>query len=494
MNHRPTALLLTLVLTLSIFAAGPAAADDLAGSRPNILFVFADDWSRPHAGYAGDPAAKTPTIDRLAEEGVSFNNAYISVSSCTPARGAVLTGQWFARLEHGALLHSTLPAKFPVYPDLLEEAGYHVGFTRKGWGPGNVQAGGRDRNPAGPRFDDFEAFLDARKGDAPFSFWFGTKHPHRPYSDELIEEKGIDPEAIEIPPFLPDAEPVRRDLANYYAEVADIDDQIKGLLAVLEERGELEDTVIVISSDNGMPFPRAKSNAYDIGHHVPLVVHWPGRIDDSRTIEDFVHVNELAPTFLALAGAEIPQQMTGRSLLPILDAQREGRIDPRRSHILLGKERHHGKSRVDNNAYPIRGIRTERYLYLRNFKPDRWPAGAPDLSSSQGVYSDVDDGPTKQWMIEHRHEEDVAPLFRLAFEKRPAEELYDLEEDPHQMNNLAGRAEYQPLKQHLRRTMMAELEALEDPRVLGEGDQFDEYEYFTGYGMKEVEGKYPPEP
>src|SRR4030042_2303569 len=159
--------------TAAIAWWGCADASRLFGSnnssnRPNILFCLADDWSWPHAGIAGDKVVKTPTFDRVAREGVLFKNAFVSAPSCTPSRGAILTGQWHWRLEEGGNLWSTLPAKFDVYPDLLEKAGYHVGCTRKGWGPGQHQPGGRTRNPAGPRFKDFAEFLQARPEGAPY--------------------------------------------------------------------------------------------------------------------------------------------------------------------------------------------------------------------------------------------------------------------------------------------------------------------------------------
>jgi arylsulfatase A-like enzyme len=153
------------------FAGCTHASEPLGGGalkkRPNILFCLADDWSWPHAGIAADKVVKTPTFDRVAREGVLFENVFVSAPSCTPSRGAMLTGQWHWRLEEGGNLWSTLPAKFPVYPDLLEGAGYHVGFTRKGWGPGRHEPGGRTRNPAGPGYKSFQEFMKARPEDKP---------------------------------------------------------------------------------------------------------------------------------------------------------------------------------------------------------------------------------------------------------------------------------------------------------------------------------------
>jgi arylsulfatase A-like enzyme len=379
-----------------------------------------------------------------------------------------------------------------VYPELLErEAGYVVGHEGKGWGPGDYAAGGRTEPPSGPAFDSFAAFLDERPDDRPFAYWLGPSDPHRPYDASLREEMGVDPAEVTVPPSLPDVDPVRRDIANYYAEVERFDRQVGALLDTLEALGERENTIVVMTGDHGWPFPRGKSNLYDAGTRVPMAVHWPAEMTEGRTVTDFVSLTDLAPTFLEAAGLSPPPQMTGRSLLPLLTSEREGRLSAHRSHVLLAKERHHGRSRPDNNGYPSRALRTEHFLYIRNYEPDRWPAGAPTVSSSQGLFSDVDDGPTKQWLIDHADVPEVHPLFLQSFGKRPAEELYDLRSDPHQLNNVADDPAYAAVKAHLSRTMAQELRALGDPRPDGGGDRFDTYPYYTGYGKETVE---PPAP
>jgi N-sulfoglucosamine sulfohydrolase len=461
-----------------------------AGERPNILFAFADDWGA-HASALGTAGLHTPTFDRIASEGVLFENAFLNAPSCTPARGTVLTGQYMWRLGPGANLHSTLPAELPVYPELLEaHAGYFTGYTRKGWGPGQLEPGGREAPPTGPQFDDFEAFLESRPGDAPFCFWFGSQDPHRGYSDALREEKGVDPDEVEVPPCFPDGPEVRRDIANYYAEVQRFDREVGEMLDKLDEMGELSNTLVVMSSDHGWPFPRGKSNLYDAGTHVPLAIWWPGQMNGGRRVSDLVTLTDLAPTFLEAAGVDRPAQMTGRSFLGAMLSEREGRVTGYRSFALLAKERHHGLCRPRGEGYPSRAIRTKDFLYIRNYEPDRWPVGAPYISSSQDIFSDTDDGPTKQYMIAHADDPDVAPLFALSFAKRPAEELYDMREDPHQLVNVAEDAAYEAVKHQLAAMLEDELTAMEDPRMFGEGDKFDEYPYYVGYGMEEVD---PPE-
>jgi arylsulfatase A-like enzyme len=279
-------------------------------SRPNILFALADDWGWPFASIAGDPVVRTPTFDRVAREGVLFRNAFVSAPSCSPSRAAILTGQWHWRPEEGANLAGTLSPKFPVYPDLLENSGYHVGFTRKGWAPGSETAGGRTRNPAGVRYEDFASFLAARPKDKPFCFWFGSVDPHRKYEWESGVKSGMRLEDVKVPPYLPDDEIVRKDICDYYAEVQRFDRETGELLSILERSGEQDNTIVVMTGDNGWPFPRAKASLYDAGTHVPLAIRWPARVKGGRVVEDAVSSSDFAPTFLEAAGLERPRSMT----------------------------------------------------------------------------------------------------------------------------------------------------------------------------------------
>lgn len=464
------------------------------GGRPNILFCLADDWMWPHASIAGDAVVKTPAFDRVAREGVMFTNAFVAAPSCTPSRAAMLTGQWPWRLGEGVNLHGTLPAQFPVYPDLLEAAGYHVGLTRKGWGPGNFTVGGRTRNPAGPQYKDFEAFMAVRPKDAPFCFWFGSTEPHRQYVWESGVASGMDIKDVKVPPYLPDTETVRKDICDYYAEVQTFNRDVSGLLESLERQGLLDDTIVVMSGDNGWPFPRSKATLYESGTHVPLAIRWPRRIKPGRVVEDFVSLSDLAPTFLEAAGLTPPGEMTGRSLMPILASGQAGRVDPARDHVLTGMERHTPSRRIAGQevgaGYPMRALRTHEFHYIRNFKPERWAAGDPNGFETPGVqpftyeqlaketrltFADVDSGPTKAWMLTHRDDEAVRPLYARTFGKRPERELYDLKKDPFQLNNVAEDPAYAQVLKKLDAQLMAALKASNDPRASGGGAEFDAY-------------------
>jgi len=469
---------LGVIGTLSTSCFAPAGSHRAPGKRPNILFAIADDWSWPHAGIAGDRVVKTPTFDCIAREGVLFTNAYVAAPSCTPSRGAILTGQWHWRLDEGVNLWSTLPAKFDVYPDILENAGYHVGFTRKGWGPGRDEAAGRTRNPAGDRYKNFETFLQARPNDEPFCFWFGSYDPHRGYKWLSGAQSGMKPQDVKVPAPLPDSEDVRNDICDYYLMVQRFDRELGEIIKTIEQNGWLDNTIVVITGDNGMPFPRCKSNLYDLGTNVPLAVRWPANVTGGRVVKDFISLTDLAPTFLELAGLKPIDEMTGRSFLDILLSNKSGLVDPARDHVLTGKERHTLGQETGPGGYPCRAIRSHDFLYIRNFKPDRWPAGHPES------YRDIDGSPTKKYMMDHRDEPQVTGLFHLAFDKRPAEELYDLKKDPDQLHNVASQPQYAQTKAKLTAALTAELKATADPRILGAADVFETYPYYGSGGQK----------
>ena len=437
--------------------------------RPNILVILADDWSWPHASVAGDSVVHTPNFDRICREGVLFDHAFAPAPSCAPSRAAMLTGRYHWELEQGANMWGTLPAQYPTYPEILEQHGYLVGFRGKGWGPGLPGAGGRAHNPAGPRYRSFTRFLRQRNTGQPFCFWLGSTRPHRPYKARPRRRRGLDPDKVRVPEFLPDVPEVRTDLCNYRAEVELFDELVGSALRKLEERGELDSTVVVVTSDNGMPFPRCKANLYDPGTRVPLAVRWEGIRSPGRTYGGFVGLQDLAPLFLELAGITPEEKMSGRSLLPVLEG--EG-LDPERPYILTGRERHIAAQKDSFEGYPSRAIRTSRYLYIRNYEPDRWPAGSPP------AYRDVDRSPTKKFMVEHKTDPRYASLFARAFAKRPEEELYDLEKDPAQTANVAGKPEHRDIKDELAATLNAGLKRTDDPRAYGKGERFDEYPYY----------------
>lgn len=437
-----------------------------AQDRPNILLLMSDNHSWNHLGCYGDPVVDTPNVDAMAERGVRFTHAFCASPSCAPARAGLLTGQDPWRLEEGANLWGILPDHFPVYTDLLEEAGYHVGHQGKGWGPGSVPVSGRSTNHAGDKYSSFGEFLQAGRSDSPWCFWYSSRDPHRPYEVGSGVRAGMDPDHADVPGYLPDHPDVRGDITDYYAAVQQFDRQVGEILDRLRASGQYENTLIVICSDNGWQMPRGLANLYDFGTRIPLIVSWAEQIPGGRVVDDFVNLNDLAPTFLELAGQGPPPQMTARSISNLLFTDEEGHIDDTRDRVILARERH-ALCRQHGWTYPGRAIRTRDFLYVRNYAPDRWPAGDPPLFGDVDAHMLHYPCPTKMHMLANRDDPEVRPLFDLGFGKRPAEELYDLRKDPEQMNNVAADDAYAADRERLSARMNRYLQATGDPRVTG---------------------------
>jgi len=445
------------------FLAAPLSAFAQPDPRPSILMLVSDDQSWLHTGIGGTRALRTPAFDGVARDGILFNNAYCSSPSCAPSRAAMLTGQHFWQLEAGANMRAHLPAKFPTYTGLLEAAGYRVGSQGKGYGPTNPAD--KSQNPAGRKYASFAAFLKETPAGRPFCYWFGSTNPHRPYVPGGWRKSGRWTLAdAEVPAYLPDTPEIRGDILDYYAAIEAYDRESAAILKVLDEAGLAANTLVVMTSDNGMSFPRAKCNLYDWGTRMPLAIRWPQRVKRGQVSDSFVSQTDFAPTFLAAAGINKAAAMTGESLLNMDTAL--PRTD--RTFVVTGRERH-STSRNAGQGYPCRALRTRDFLYVRNFKPERWPAGDPPGSA------DVDPSPSRTLMAADRS------LFsQLAFDRRPEEELYDLRKDPAQMHNVAALPAYQTARKKAAAQLTAYLRQTRDPRITGDGDVFDRYPFWGG--------------
>ncbi|WEK17735.1 MAG: sulfatase [Candidatus Pedobacter colombiensis] len=451
-------------------------------TRPNILILMSDNQSWNHAGVYGDKVVRTPNTDKIASEGVRFTNVFCNSPSCTPARGSILTGKDIWSLEEGANLWGTLPTTLTIYTDLMEQAGYKVGFNGKGWGPGSYEANGRPHNPAGNYFKTFKDFLKDRKGEEPWTFWISSYEPGRPYDPNNIQATGsgkaagIDPDKVTVPKYLPDSKEVRGDIADYYAQVEKFDRIIGETMAQLKASGQLENTVVVVCADNGWQMPRGLANLYDFGTHVPLIISWPGKFKSNAVAENLVTLNDLAPTFLELANIKLPSDMTAKSLLPFVDEQTKPAKE--RDYVVYGRERH-AFVRQHGTSYPGRAIRTKEFLYIRNYEPNRWPAGDPPLYGDVDPYMMHYPGPAKFYLMANKDNPKVKPLFDLAFAKRPADELFDVNKDPDELVNLAYKPEYAQIKQKLAEKLDAYLKATKDPRAVGGKIIWDNTPYFS---------------
>lgn len=496
----------------------------LAAEKPNIVLLFADDLGRYASAYA-DPElpspndiVKTPVFDRIAAEGARFDNAFVSAPSCTPSRGALYTGRHFFRNGSFSQLHSrwTKGAPDPSdsivgMPVTLEKTGYHIGWSHKWHIPERLMGGAKNHYaPAGQRISsfsevvsknpdarekifgevrkNFQAFLAERKDGQPFFYSFNPTNTHRTWvkgSGKALW--GLDPDFLKgkLPPFLPDNEVVREDMADYLGEVMAFDAACGVIIQELEKMGELDNTLVVISGDHGAPgFPRGKCNVHDFGSAVPLILRWPSRIEAGRVVKVPVSLIDLTPTFLAAAETESPDDPDGQNLLPALAA--EGDDEKLRGWALIGREVHVGNGREDYMPYPVRALRTSDFLYVKNFKPDRWPMGDPKaaagdaipdtmtLENTRAAYADIDASPTKTWLIHNRFQQGLETILRDAWEKRSEEELYLLADDPHQIRNLAADPAHAVTLGKLRAQLIAELEAKQDPRLT---DDFDRAPY-----------------
>lgn len=483
---------------IAVACATSDMAEREAPPRPNILFAIADDASFPHMGAYGTAWVKTPAFDRVAKEGLLFMRAYTPNAKCAPSRACILTGRNSWQLEEAANHSPDFPAKFTTYVEALARAGYVTGYTAKGWAPGNPgEVNGKKRQLTGTPFNrfktdaptkginnndyaaNFKDFLDQRPEGQPFCFWYGSTEPHRRYEyGSGIKNGGKKLSDIDrVPSYWPDTDTVRTDMLDYAYEIEYFDAHLQTMLDLLEARGELDNTIVVVTADNGMPFPRIKGQEYEQSNHLPLAIMWKDGIrNPGRRVPDFVSFIDFAPTFLEVAGVAADstdmQPITGKSLTEVFYREAESaELNPARSHVVIGKERH-DVGRPHDWGYPIRGIVTDRFLFLHNFKPDRWPAGNPETG-----YLNTDGSPVKTLVLDRRKNPDTRHFWDANFGKRPQEELYHIGDDPDCMTNLALHPEYQGIKERLKAQLFEELKAQGDPRMFGKGDIFDEYKY-----------------
>ncbi|MDA7889936.1 sulfatase [Akkermansiaceae bacterium] len=492
-----------------------------AEKKPNILLLFADDLGRYASAYSSDsqPSVNdiisTPTFDRLAAEGVLATNVFVSAPSCSPCRASLISGRHFFTNGSCSQLHhrwhgpdETDPwNEITGYAEILQKNGYHIGLTHKDhvrgkrFGPQFNKAGRKvnsfSQNVSNSKdvpkakealYEEcranFRNFLAKRKKGQPFLYHFHPTNPHRLWTRGSGKNLwNLDPEKLKgkMPTFLPDVPVVREDLADYLGEAMAFDECCRVLLEVLKATGEYDNTLIVISGDHGAPgFPRGKTNCYDFGARVLFAARWPEKIQAAQTLKKPISLIDLAPTFLAAAGVEKAETMHGENLLPALGS---GDHSGLRSWALIGREVHVESARARQLPYSMRSIRTADYLYIINFTPDREPMG--DLlaltkgsldfdalaKNTRLTYADVDAGPTKAFMVLNRDKPEFKTQWDLGFGPRPAEELYELKSDSHQIKNLAGDAEYHEIRAVLRAKLMAELTKHNDPRL--NGNQFD---------------------
>ncbi|MCA9145576.1 MAG: sulfatase [Planctomycetales bacterium] len=483
-----------------------------AAERPNVLVAISDDQSYPHASAYGFEAINTPAFDRVAKAGLLFRNAFTPAPGCSPMRAAFLTGRNIWQLEHAGTHASSFATKYEVYQDRLEANGYFVGYTGKGWGPGNWKISGRTRNPAGNDFSakkmespegisnndyaaNFVEFLQQRPKGQPFSFWYGATEPHRTFKKGIGREHGLDPAQVKVPDFLPDTPEIRDDILDYCFEIQWFDQHLGRMLDALEAAGELENTLVIVTSDNGMAFPRAKANCYEYGIHMPLAVAWPAVASGGRTVDDLVNLIDLTATIYDATKVDPPAEtpIAGRSIRNILTSKKEGFVDASRDAVYSGRERH-SSSRFNSLGYPQRCLRTPQYLYIHNFRPERWPAGAPqtlnngksadtaaDLGPMHGGYHDIDACPSLSFLVDRSDDAMLGKFLHWAVDLRPADELFDIRKDPSCLNNLASIPAHAAVKAQLHERLFSYLKQTDDARLtaVDGGDIWETYPRYS---------------
>ena len=435
----PTSVGLILILIFFILSCNTekSTSTSPSSSPPNLILIIADDLSWDDLGCYGHPNIKTPNIDQLAEEGMRFTHAFLTTSSCSPSRSSIITGQYPHQTD-AEQLHWPLPGDRVTFTEKLQAAGYwtaqagkwHLGdavkdrfdqlmeestagFVYKPGGETSYETSTID----GSGCQNWLNILKARPQDKPFFLWLAAVDPHRPYEAGSIAEPHQPEDAI-VPPYLPDEPEVKADLALYYDEVSRMDDYIGQLMEELENQGVSDHTMILFITDNGRPFPRDKTTLYDGGIKTPWIVRWPSQVAAGSTSSSLVSALDIAPTFLSLAGIEPGINFLGEDFSPAFQNP-EAHI---RDYIFAEDHWH------DFEDY-TRTVRDKRYKYIRNFYPD-----LPNTPGADALRS-----PTFQKMLAMKEENTLNEAQMACFlSPRPEEELYDLETDPYELNNLAA--------------------------------------------------------
>jgi len=409
-----------------------------AKEKPNIVFIIADDVSQDDIGCYGNKAVKTPNIDRLASEGICFTNAYLTASSSSPSRCSIISGR-YPHSNGAAELHTPLPESMIPFPLLLKKNNYYTAHAGK-WhfGPSVHRAFDRYTDENGYNNgdggeDNWVRFLRERPKDKPFFFWLASHDAHRQWGADTFRITH-DPGLVIVPPYFADTPETRKDIASYYNEIARFDYHVGKVREELQRQGVLNNTVIIVMADNGRPFPRCKTRVYDSGMKTPFIVYWPDGIRQKGVNSaSLVSSVDIAPTILELAGLSIPVEFQGTSFAEILrNPSAEVRTAVFSEHNWHDFEAHE------------RMIRTKDFLYVLNSRPWLSNCGPADSKGS----------PTQHALNQLRDEGKLTPAQADVFViPRPAEELYDMENDPHQLINLASVPGYQEELQNLRRLL-----------------------------------------
>jgi len=416
-------------------------------SRPNILWITAEDIS-PDLGCYGDSVAQTPNLDKIANDGIRYTNAFSTSGVCAPSRSALITGMYQNSIGTHHMRTRThdfpgLPKPYQAvvppyvkgYPEYLRAAGYYCTNRRKTdyqignpisiWDECGNKAHWRNRAPGQPFF----AIVN-----------FTITHESK-IRTPLDKQAITDPQKIKLPPYYPDTPIVRNDWARYYDNIATMDGQVGELLKQLEEDGLADNTIVFFYGDHGRGLPRAKRWIYDSGLKVPLIIRFPDRVNAGTVNENLVSFVDFGPTVLSLAGVKVPQHMQGQ---PFLGNQKK---TPRK-YIYAARDR------MDERYDIIRAVRDKQYKYIKNFQPEK--PYAQEIPYMENM-------PTMQEMRRLHKEGKLQGPEKLFFrETKPVEELYECTTDPHEVNNLAEKSKYKDVLERMRSELKKWMDDIND--------------------------------
>ncbi|QDU79847.1 Arylsulfatase [Polystyrenella longa] len=430
--------LLALVAVTHITGRVAFAADTNSPERPNIVLFIADDMAWNDAEPYGHPHIRTPNLSKLADGGVTFDNAFLTVSSCSPTRCSLITGR-YPHSTGAPNLHEPLPADQHLFPEDLKKAGYFTGACGK-WHLGPHARRGFSK--IDPNLHAWQQFLEERPAESPFFFWIATTDPHRPYQPDTINQPHTADDAV-VPPYLIDNEETRQDFAEYYDEIGRLDEEVGQIYATLEKQGLLENTLFVFISDNGRPFPRCKGTIYDTGIKTPLICHWPAKIKAGERSKALLSTVDLAPTFLKVAGVEQGETFQGEDFNDVLES-------PETSH----REYVYAERNWHNFDFWGRGVRSMKFKYIHNNYPENYDTPPADAVRS----------PSFQALVSAHAKGTLEPQQKFAFvHPRAVEELYDIVNDPYEFHNLATDLAYQDELENMRTQLADWREQTQDP-------------------------------
>ncbi len=444
----PRDVLRCMMVSAVLATIGMCASEQQA--PPNFLFILADDVTYSTVGRYGGTHVKTPNIDRLAKEGMRFTRAYCAMSMCAPFRAELYTGLYPVR-NGVAWNHSVAKPGTKSICHYFGEFGYRVGLCgKKHASPTSVFPFEDVKDlPAGP---DVRAFL-TRDTKQPFCLFVCSYNAHPPWRGSDVSQ--FDQDAMTLPPVIHDNPPSRTTFAGYLAEVAALDEEVGQILRLLEDTGQVDNTVVMFSSEQGWDFGFGKWTNWDTGIHSALIARWPGRIGPKTETDALVQMADVVPTFIEAAGGDpAAYQLDGVSFLSVLTGESE-------THREFVYGLHNNVP--EGHPYPIRSIRDQDFHYVMNLKHEVSYHEKHLMDETLAKRYDL------QWwkaMNDAAEQGDVsAKKLRDKFHDRPAEELYRVDKDPYEMDNLAGQSEYNEVKRRLRTELTRWMKAQGDPGI-----------------------------